>query len=386
MKSRSGVFACLFGAAMLSCGLPAQALSGFSIAITEASSTLNGYGNAINTTGQVAGSTWSAVQPETAALWSSGIAQNIGPAGSSRSAAYAINAAGGAAGIAEVGGWLHGVYWNGASMSDLGTLGGRSSGAYGINDSGNIVGFSDKVGGGYHAVLWSGGTATDLGTLGGDSSHAFAINNQGQIVGEAVDAAGRPRPATWIGIAAVDLGTLGGVGGAARSINDIGQIVGISMTLSGAQHATLWSNGLIVDLGTLGGVSSGAYGINRLGQVAGWYVDASNSSKAALWSDGVAVDLNGYLDAEQINAGWVLERATSINDSGAITGAAFNKISGKTSAFLLTASPVPEPRTLALLLVGGTMLLIMELRRKRKLSAASEGIRSSARHPRTRGE
>jgi hypothetical protein len=66
-------------------------------------------------------------------------------------------------------------------------------------------------------------------------------------------------------------------------------------------------------------------------------------------------DLTSLLDAS--GAGWSLEFAIEINDSGQITGVGINP-AGMTHAFLLT--PVPEPSTLAL---GGLSLLLVALLR-----------------------
>jgi hypothetical protein len=73
-------------------------------------------------------------------------------------------------------------------------------------------------------------------------------------------------------------------------------------------------------------------------------------------------DLTSLLDAS--GAGWDLELAIEINDSGQITGVGTNP-AGMTRAFLLT--PVPEPATTALMVCGCIALAAMvRLARRRR--------------------
>ena len=87
-------------------------------------------------------------------------------------------------------------------------------------------------------------------------------------------------------------------------------------------------------------------------------------TRAALWMGTESIDLNDLLDTETLSAGWVLVEATGINNNGQIVGDAYNAISGKEHAFLLT--PVPEPETYAMLLAG--LGFIVAIVRRRKLS------------------
>jgi probable HAF family extracellular repeat protein len=74
------------------------------------------------------------------------------------------------------------------------------------------------------------------------------------------------------------------------------------------------------DLGTLGsGDTSVALDINDDGKVVGTsnLTPSGTTYHAFLWEDGTMTDLNDLIDA---NSGWVLYRATSINDDGEISG------------------------------------------------------------------
>jgi probable HAF family extracellular repeat protein len=199
-------------------------------------------------------------------------------------------------------------------MIDLGVMGGNSSGASDINDNGQIVGrFSTS--GSSRAFLYEQGTITDLGTLGGNSSHAYAINA-------------------------------------------LGQITGSSNTLNNEElHPFLYSAGAMVDLGTLGGYYAYSYDINVHGRAVGESAVPGNATTHAfLYSDGTMHDLNNLIDD---SLGWVLRKASGINDAGQIVGS--GEINGSLHAFLLT--PVPEPSTLALLLAAALGGLVWRRRR-----------------------
>jgi len=274
------------------------------------------YGNAINASGQVAGSSFdgSNFQPFRTA-----------PGGS-------VNLA-----------------------ASLGTLGGVDGYAYGINASGQTVGYSFN-GTNNHAFLSSanGGsvTLTDLGTLGGDTSFANGINTSGQVTGYADDGLGnvhafRTQPNSAI-TPADDLGSLGG-DSFGYAINDSGQVVGYSFTGTGDQHAFLSSaNGgslTLTDLGALGGFSSSAYALNNQGAVVGTAQTASGASDAFLYENTQMFDLNSLISSAA-HSQWELTTANGINNNGWIVGT--GTINGQQHAFLLRPN-TPEPGTWALL-------------------------------------
>jgi len=245
------------------------------------------------------------------------------------------------------------------TITDLGTLGGGEysySTAEGINDSGQVVGHAWSGSEVIHAFLWENGVMQDLGTLYGGYSTAEGINDSGQVVGESDFPTGCTA-FLWENGTMQDLGTLpDGFGSGARSVNDSGQVVGCAMTAAWDWHAFLWENSVMQDLGTLGGTSSDAYGINGSGQVVGKAKTANEDGHACLWENGAMYDLNELILSD---SGWALRRATCINDVGQVVGTGLNP-QGYEHAFLLT--PIPEPSTPSLVVLGALGLL---LRRRR---------------------
>ena len=311
----------------------------------------------INNSGQAVGSIVIDNNQWHAMLWTTANSTDLGTQGGLVSCAHAINSSGKVVGYDQTAnqantGDIQATLWNNGNSTNLGTLGGTSGWAYSINDTNQVVGASFTSGGSIHATLWSNGTIIDLGVIAGDSSQAYSINGSGQIVGvsSSSNISGSPTHATlWSTGSVSDLGTLGGNYSGAVAINGSGQIVGYSSIAGDVYtHATLWSNGVITDLGTLGGPHSAASSINSSGQVVGWSnITGDFSSHATLWNNGTAIDLNSFLSANDKAAGWVLNNASGINDSGFIVGTASNSILGISSqGFLLSVvAPKSPPKT-----------------------------------------
>jgi len=292
-----------------------------------------------------------------------------------------------ATGINQAGAVVGNVYsgYSGARAGMVWRPDGTSSGfttnengfAFGVNSSGTVVGETYFVMAGYRSpVIWASTGASLLPTLGGQAGVARRINDGGVIVGNTDDANGQTLATVWRGEEAFGLGTLGGKGSFAAAINNAGQIVGSSGLASTGTHATLWSGDSVIDLGTLPGfVYSTALDINELGSAVGSAGFYFSESRAVLFAAGEVVDLNEYLGESARLAGWQLIRATGINDNGWIVGDAYNANSGQSRAFLL-ATPVPEPATYALWLIGGIAGLVLSRRlplrggRVEKLAAA----------------
>jgi probable HAF family extracellular repeat protein len=166
-----------------------------------------------------------------------------------------------------------------------------------VNDKGQAVGASGKcsdtqpppVAYGSHAVLWEAdGTPVDLGNLGAAAGNAgIGINNLGEVVG-----ASQLRDDSTLANGTVgfywtrqhgmkNLGTVpGDTASAALAINDSGEIVGVSTDPAGNNRAAYWHNGRAFDLNAQVAAGSNLYllfaaAINNRGEITGWGVDTS---------------------------------------------------------------------------------------------------------------
>ncbi|RRS03773.1 DUF3466 family protein [Aquabacterium soli] len=291
--------------------------------------------------------------------------------------AYNINNAGQIVGRSStVLGDVHGYLLTpGGQIQDLGALpmtrGGThspGSNAQDVNGVGSVVGesYTDD---GLRAFLWtSNGGMRNLGVLeGGSFSTALAINDAGSVVGVSEVAGGR-RAFLWTEAGGMqDLGDLAGGANSstAKAINGTGQVIGTSQTAEGSR-AFLWTQAEgMVDLGLLSGhVESFATGLNESGATVGYSRTANWYTSPFLWTreEGM-IDLNSLLLTADplVSAGLTLTYASGINDAGQILVS--GQLNGRSVTAVLT--PVPEPSTWVLSLLGGGLLL-MAVRRVRR--------------------
>ncbi len=149
-----------------------------------------GYGQAINSSGQVGSIGGAGDGPIRAAIFNQGaIKYPLAPVPYS-TLINAINDGGIAAGQSM---GHAALFDSNGNVTDLDTLAGMPnfpylSEAYGINNAGEVVGISDTIGQGQHAFLYENGTMLDLNSLinsnsGWTLTEAAAINDVGEIVG-----------------------------------------------------------------------------------------------------------------------------------------------------------------------------------------------------------
>ena len=143
----------------------------------------------------------------------------------------------------------------------------------------------------------------------------------------------------------IDLGTLGGSIMQQPQLTGPARLLAAHKTLAGNDHAFLYS-GMMTDLGTLGGATSSAAGINNLDQIVGDSLNSDGSDHAFLYKNSTMYDLNQLL--RRVRHWMDLNNAYAINDAGWIVG------TGNNGGFLLT--PVPEPSSMILLLIGGLVV------------------------------
>ena len=312
----------------------------------------------------------------------------------------AINNAGQMTGVMRVPGGSHAFLYTNGEVRDLGTFGGTRSFGYGMSDNGMVTGdatpASDPTS---RAFLYANGAMRDLGTLpGGSSSIGLSINNFGQVTGSATTSTGETHAMLADSRGMRDLGTLGGNYSYGSGINNAGRVVGAA-SLGGDEaqmHAFFYRDGVMTDLGDLGGIRSFAQGINDRDQIIGAIVDASELARPFLYTDGELTMLGNlggrYSDARDINnfgqvvgqatlsddiesrrgflyaegkmfnintlidsaLGWTVETAIGINDSQQILGYACRTrdLCRPVRLDPITAPPIPEPGSAAMLLAG----------------------------------
>jgi hypothetical protein len=211
---------------------------------------------------------------------------------------------------------------------DVGGLG------YGIDDKGDVVGIGVVEADGKASLRGffaaGGGTPVAVGESdrpSGGASDIFAVNGAGEMVGSTSEIMGHEEPTNtkyYLWKSASAAGIPLNFDEPTRALASDGSVVGYRggqlylRTPDGKETAV---TGLTQANLTLG--------VNASHQVVGAET-VKGAEHAAVWRAGTVTDLNALLP---VGSGWVLQRASAINDSGEIAGV--GSYEGKTQAFLL---------------------------------------------------
>jgi probable HAF family extracellular repeat protein len=212
--------------------------------------------------------------------WSKGKLELLETLGGPYTSGNAMNSAGDVAGSSQLSnGTKHAVVWHGRRPQDLGLLaGGDYSNARDINDKGEVVGDANIAPNGRpKAFAWYGGQMHQLAdTVSSTFCSAQAVNGKGDVVGSCDLPDGSAQGVLWKQGQAINLGTLGDedAPSTALDINDHGQVVGSAEVIDGKLRAFLWENNTMGDLNAAIPSDSGwlllvASRINNSGEIAG---------------------------------------------------------------------------------------------------------------------
>jgi probable HAF family extracellular repeat protein len=286
--------------------------------------------------------------------------------------------------------------------------------AKGVNNDGTIVGYALKpnfpnapVNAGYSVA--ADGTQTLLSLFGGTDTTASGINDHGVIVGSAQLS---PDPSSFYDPPShaflrsadgtiTDLGTLGEPanpnsarsGSGATGINNNGDIIGLSQNGHGSTYYAFYlpNGGSMQAISTGNGFASMPYGLNSSGAVVGstLFDGAGGITHGFLFSGGNLFDLNNLLDPT-VDLNMVITQATGINDLGYISANARDYEGNSHALLLVQNSPnspfaagsfepltlfppppppppaVPEPSSLALLILGTGAISLAAWKRRAK--------------------
>ncbi len=319
-----------------------------------------------------------------ATLWTAAGAVNLNPGNMTVSAAF------GSDGSEQVGDGQgtgtgndeHALIWSGTAASALDLNPTNLSGI--SNSDADAVSGNQQVGSGsgtgtgnnFHALLWNGtaNSAVDLNPAGITNSIALGTNGTQQVgYTFGSESGNNDRANMWTGTAdsAVELNPANFTASQALGISPSGtQEVGWGRE-STAEHAMIWSGTAdsAVDLNPtdLNMTSSFAVATNGVEQVGfGTGGVAGSFFDPVVWTGTAdsAVDLEKLLPSSGTWTGILGTRATApnsyidVDSTGNVYGAVFGTYQGTTGFFAVEWSPVPEPATGSMVLIGCVGILM----------------------------
>ena len=267
------------------------------------------------------------------------------------------------------------VRWTAAQgIVALGDLPGGANQSYAQAVSANggvVVGWRSSAAGG-EAFRWT--SSEGMSTLdgfpeapaGGRSTYAFATSADGAVIVGRSDTGFGSESFRWTSstgaVGLVDTtGSYFGMNAQAVS-GDGSVVVGFARNNATTQEAFRWTSaGGVEGIGDLpGGVfQSDAYAASYDGSVVVGRSFTSLGWEAFIWTAGAGMQsLSERLTALGVDLdGWFLMDAVGVSaDGSTIVGTGINPL-GRTEAFIATIPAVPEPSSIALLVVGGGWLL-----------------------------
>jgi probable HAF family extracellular repeat protein len=267
--------------------------------------------------GEVVGTVWLTGGTTHAFRYARGALTDLGGLGGQNSTGAAINASGAIIGTDDAAGPVN---YTDSFFLDGDTLAHVPFRLRALNDAGLAVGSKDL---GFdspqpRSFFYDHGTITPISvgptdeTMGGGFS-AFAINNARQVLGSLYHDCPCPTtPILYQDGQTTDL-TTRGIGGAV-ALNNRGQILGWAT----GGGAALFGDTTIPLPDTLGDYGVSYTDVNDLGQVVGTGYNNGffpNNFHGMLYRDGILADLNALIP---LGTGWVILRATAINNLGQI--------------------------------------------------------------------
>lgn len=204
--------------------------------------------------------------------------------GSLTSMVTAINGAGSTAGIyQDAAATTHGYTDIGGTFTTVDAPGTLFNQALGINTANATAGYSsatDATGTtGQSAYSQTGGVFTNINALlpANQNSQAVGINNADNIVGFYLPTATTSTGFLDIGGTISTLDPFGSTITQALGISNTGEIVGSYTDAGGVQHGYTDIGGLFASFDPAGSVSTTINGVNDLGQIVGFYTDANQN-------------------------------------------------------------------------------------------------------------